>query len=116
MPNQNNAARRSRLIRAVAALLMLGTAMPAKAFDPAVTDEINFQVNCYFLMWTDPAKHVEVCNPQPIPTITNSLSDSGGSAGLPPAPTPPVPPVEEDDDECPSGQEPTPCGCAYPEA
>ncbi len=110
--------RRRRLVQALAALLLLGTSMPARAFDPAVTEGIRFQVNCAILMLTNPDEHVRVCNPKPIPSATSSLSDlqTGAPATPPPPPPPPPPSVDDEDDECPSGQEPTPCGCAYPGA
>ena len=111
---------RPRLVGVLAAFLMAGTAVPALAFDPKVHDEIEFQLNCYVLLWTDPDKHAEVCKPAPIPTSGGTLATESGAATLPPPPPPPPPPTPQkdtevtDDDECDDGQVLlTPCGCAY---
>jgi len=101
--------RRPKLVGAIAALLLLGTALPSNAFDPKVHDEIKFQVNCAILMLTDPDEHVRVCNPQPIPPGTESISTLRGGA---PPPPPPEPEVTEEDDSC-LGDYPGGCGAEY---
>lgn len=122
MPQINKVRRRPRLVGTLSAILMLGTAAPGLAFDPNVEDEVRFQIECAILMLTDPVAHVEICNPGPINDPLKSLADpSDGTPppappkpqAPPPPPPPPPPPVVE---ECPAGQVPTPCGCAYPEA
>mgnify|MGYP000379958494 CR=1 FL=1 len=121
MPTRNNP-RRPSAVGVAAALLLMGTALPTSAFDPAVEDEVRFQINCAILMLTDPVEHVAVCNPGPQSSPASlSQSISGGPGVVPPPPPPPPPPApevteeeEEVEDPCPGGSV-NPCGgCFYP--
>jgi hypothetical protein len=111
MPQKKSAARRPRLVGVLASLLMVGTSMPAIAFDPNVEAEIRYQIECAILMLTDPDAHVETCNPGQIGSQA-SLADTNNRVPPPPAP-PPAP--SPDEDECDEGQEMTDCGCQFPE-
>ena len=121
-----NSPKRPRAASVAAALLLLGTALPTYAFDPAVEDEVRFQINCAILMLTDPDEHVAVCNPAPFGTPSTISSSTGSSGRAPPPPPPPPPPPEpevteeeeveeeEEEDPCPGGSV-NPCGgCFYP--
>lgn len=110
MSQINKTGRRTRRVSAVAALLMVGTTMPSMAFDPKVHAEIRYQIDCAILMLTDPAAHVETCNPQPIVGIPTSISDTN-IGDPPPAPAAPVAEKEEED-PCLGGY-PDGCGGCY---
>lgn len=121
MQNHNKPPRRSRLVGALAGLLLASTVMPALAFDPKVEEEIRFNINCAILMLTDPDEHVVVCNPGLRVPGTSGMASTGNAPPPPPPPPPPPAPPEEDDeddeeevDPCPGGQV-NPCGgCFYP--
>ena len=119
MPLNKHASRRSRSVGAMAALLMLGTASPAFAFNPELEAEIRYQLDCYILLWTDPDLHAETCNPQRPGNAVPLVVTGGGLAPSPPPPPPPPEDEDDDDDEeeidpCPGG-EVNPCGgCYYP--
>lgn len=109
MPLNKTAALRSRLCGALVALTVAGSANPAMALTPELEAEVRYQMECFFLIFTDPAAHVELCNPQAI-TPGYVPVTAVGAVQVPPPPvtttiTPPVtttppPKTEPDSEQC----------------
>jgi hypothetical protein len=106
--HQSSRLRRRRLLSILSAVLLLGTTAPSYSLDPRVEEEVRYQLNCFRLMFRDPVRHAEECNPQ----FQSGGAGRGGGPTPPQVEEPPAPPPPPDNG-CPPGQLPDGCGGCY---